>query len=276
MHIKRIRHVITKAPLIRPSLRWFYHRGLRPSDIFVSSYPRAGSTWLRFLLYELLTGKESNFEVVNESIPATGRHYRSPGILRDGARLIKSHEPYQKEYGRAVYLVRDVRDVVISEYYFQQLWELNIGTFQDFLDDFLEGQINRYGSWVDHTNSWLDAQEITPDRILTIRFDELRKETNAALAKLLNFLGSTASNLHIEQAIANNTMSRMRTKESSIKFTDSDQNFVRKGKVGGWKNFLTYEQHQQILDKTGPTLERLGYVVEPADAPAPTHKMPPA
>jgi hypothetical protein len=273
MHTKRVRHVITKARIVRPSLRWLYHRGLDTSDIFVGSYPRAGSTWLRFLMHELLTGRESSFEAVNKSIPDIGRHYNAPRLLVDGGRLIKTHEPYQKEYGRAVYLVRDVRDVIISEYYFQQLWKLYDGTFQEFLDDFFRGQINRYGSWVNHTNSWLDAQELTPDQIFMIRFDELRQETNATLAKILTFLGSTANNLQIDQAIANNTTAKMRAKESSIKFTDSDQNFVRKGKIGGWKNFLTNEQYQKIIANAGPTLIRLGYMVETADAPDFTHKI---
>ena len=273
MHIKRIRHNITKAPVICPTLAWAYHRGLNPEDVFIASYPRAGSTWLRFLLYELLTGKTTSFEAVNMFIPNIGRHYKAPRILDGGRRLIQTHEPYRREYGRAVYLVRDVRDVVISEYYFQQLWQLFDGTFEDFLPAFLAGKVNRYGSWVQHTNSWLDAKESTPDNIFLIRFDELRKDTHNTLTNILTFIGAGAGSLQIEQAMANNTAAKMREKEATLKFPATDLSFVRKGKVGGWQEFLSTEQVEQIELLTGSTLNRVGYQSKEIDKPHVTPKM---
>ena len=265
MHIKRIRHAMTKSPVIRPLFAWLYHRGLNSSDIFVASYPRAGSTWLRFLLYELLTGQTTSFEAVNKGIPNIGRHLAAPRLLDKDTRLIQTHEPYRRDYGVAVYLVRDVRDVVISEFYFQQLWQLFDGTFQDFLNAFLEGKVNRYGSWVNHTNRWLDAKEARSDDILVIRFDELRQDTHATVAKITSFIGTKANDSQIDQALANNTTAKMREKEKSINFASDNLNFVRKGKVGGWQEFLTEEQTYQIEFHAGSTLRRLGYLVEPAE-----------
>jgi hypothetical protein len=265
IHIPRVRHDLTKSPLIRLALAWLYHRGLDQNDIFVASYPRAGSTWLRFLLYELLTRKASSFEAVNESIPDIGHHRGAPELVAGSARLIKTHEPFRREYGRAVYLVRDVRDVVISEYYFQQLWQLFDGTFQEFLDSFLEGRVNRYGSWGRHTDRWLDARESAPDRIFLVRFDELKRDTHGTLASVLAFLGAAAGDEQIEQAITNNKAARMREKESSLKLAAGDLRFVRKGEVGAWQDFLTAEQVRQIEMQTAPTLRRLGYWHEPAD-----------
>jgi hypothetical protein len=265
--IKRIRHTITKAPAIRPALAWLYHSGLNPSDVFVASYPRAGSTWLRFLLYELLTGQTTSFEAVNKGIPNIGRHYTAPQLLDSGARLIQTHEPYRPEYGRAIYLVRDVRDVVISEYYFQQLWQLFDGTFDQFLQAFLAGKANRYGSWVKHTTSWLDALEAARGQIIFLRFDELRQNTAATLADILAFLGAEVGGSSIEKALANNTAVEMRKKESSLKLPSSNLNFVRKGKVGGWQEFLTLEQIQQIDRQTGAILNKLGYSITLTGSP---------
>lgn len=265
MHIQRVRHTMTKAPVVRPSLAWLYHRGLKSSDIFVASYPRAGSTWLRFLLHELLTGESSNFNRVNASIPDIGHHNNAPQLVDNESRLVKTHEPYRKEYGRAVYLVRDVRDVAISEYYFQQLWKLYDGSFQNFLDDFLAGKVNRYGSWDKHTNSWLNATESTPDQILVVRFDELRQDTVTTMANILAFIGTPTSESEIEQAIVNNTTTKMRAKERDVNFAAADQNFVRKGTVGGWQESLTGDQIRQIEECTGNTLRRLDYLVGPVE-----------
>lgn len=265
MNIKGIRHTITKSPGIRQSLTWLYHRRLGPGDIFVASYPRAGSTWLRFLLYELLTGQTTSFAMVNKAIPGIGRHYTAPKLV-DNSRLIQTHEPYRRDYVRAIYLVRDVRDVVISEYHFQLLWKLYDGAFQDFLGDFLAGQVNRYGSWENHTNSWLDAKDSTPDRILMIRFDDLRYETQATLSGIMAFLGASVSTTQIENAIANNTTNKMRKKESVIKFAATDKNFVRSGKVGVWQQTLSDDQVRLLEQFIGPTLSRLGYLNAPEDA----------
>ena len=264
MHIKRIRHTITKSPVIRPALSWVYHRRLKATDIVIASYPRAGSTWLRFLLYELLTGQGASFAAVNRAIPGIGRHFRAPQLVHE-ARLIQTHEPYRSAYGRAIYLVRDVRDVVISEYHFQQLWRLYDGSFPDFIGDFLAGRVNRYGSWVSHTNSWLDAQAAAPEHTLLIRFDQLRNKTQATLVRILAFLGISASDEAISQAIANNTIRKMRAKESTLKFAAADQYFVRQGQVGGWQNRLSDEQRLLLEQETGPTLRRLGYLQEPGD-----------
>jgi hypothetical protein len=208
------------------------------------------------LLYELLTGQTTSFAAVNNAIPGIGRHHSAPRLI-DNSRLIQTHEPYSREYGRAIYLVRDVKDVVISEFHFQKLWQLYNGTFQDFVDDFLAGQVNRYGTWDNHTNSWLDAKDSAPDHILMIRFEELRHETHSTLASILDFLGTSASDTQIEHAIANNTTSKMREKESTIKFPAADQNFVREGKVGSWQETLSDEQVQLLEKGTGPTLSRL-------------------
>ncbi|HKS75489.1 MAG TPA: hypothetical protein VJQ82_19930, partial [Terriglobales bacterium] len=55
---RQIRYGVAKSKLRAP-LVWLRHRGLGPRDTFVASYPRSGSTWLRFQLFELLTRRES-------------------------------------------------------------------------------------------------------------------------------------------------------------------------------------------------------------------------
>jgi hypothetical protein len=256
---KKIRHNLTKAPVIRPVLSWLYHRALAPDDIFIASYPRAGSTWFRFLLYELLTGEKTSFGMVNRAIPGVGHHFSAPKLVA-GARLIQTHEPYRRAYGRAIYLVRDVRDVVISEYHFQQLWRVYDGTFAAFVADFLAGSVNRYGTWANHTNTWLDAHDAAPDRILMIRFSELRHDTRAVLERSLDFLGLSGGDEAIDQAIANNQADRMRAKEGELKFTASEQRFVRQGKVGGWQQTLSAEQVERIERATADVLRRLEYL----------------
>jgi len=91
------------------------HWGLDPNDAFIASYPRSGNTWLRFVLYEVLVaGQAADFDEVNHIVAEVGLHGPAIPLLPGGGRLIKTHEPYQKQYKKAIYLVRDARDVVLA------------------------------------------------------------------------------------------------------------------------------------------------------------------
>lgn len=93
------------------------HRTLGSADVPVAAYPKSGSTWLRFLLAEAVTGRTADFQSVGDVIPYVGKQRGAPHVLPSGGRLVKTHEPYRPEYRTSVYLVRDIRDVVVSYYY---------------------------------------------------------------------------------------------------------------------------------------------------------------
>src|SRR5215472_5789172 len=113
--LRRIQAGLSKTALRVPVL-WFRHREIRPTDVFLASYPRSGSTWVRFTAYEAMTGNPSEFGIVNSSFPTVGEHFHAPELLAGGGRFIGTHEKYRTAYQRAIYLIRDVRDVALSQY----------------------------------------------------------------------------------------------------------------------------------------------------------------
>src|SRR6266851_1462404 len=58
--LQRIRYKIMRTK-VRAPLIWIRHRGLNSSDVFLASYPKSGSTWLRFQLFEILTSLSAGF-----------------------------------------------------------------------------------------------------------------------------------------------------------------------------------------------------------------------
>src|SRR6478609_9386530 len=151
-----LRYRIAKSK-VRVPLVWYRHRALSPGDVFVGAYPRSGSTWLRFLLLEVLSGQCAEFDSVNTLLPSVGEHRGSPALLPGGGRLIKTHENYRPEYRKAVYLVRDARDVLLSEYAYQKAKGWFESDFDSYLLAFLKGKVNAYGSWQEHVRDWTDA-----------------------------------------------------------------------------------------------------------------------
>ena len=256
--IQRVRYMLSKTK-VRVPVMWIRHSTLRPSDVFIGSYPRSGSTWLRFILQEILTGEPSRFENVNRKLAFVGRHRNAPPLLPGSVRLLQTHEPYRSEYKQAIYLVRDPRDVVLSEYAFQKARGWVNGDFQAYLEAFLGGKVNGFGSWRDHARSWLAAADASKG-IRVYRYDELRKSTLSSLTSLLEFLNVRVDSQRISDAIGNNSLQEMKKKEqlSPQKVSKRDR-FVRSGSVGGWREKLNEAQVELVRRHLGPELRRLGY-----------------
>jgi len=257
--IRKYRHQISMTRLREP-LVWYRHRGLRPGDAWVASYPRSGSTWLRFLLMEILAGRSSEFGKVDEVIPDVGRHSEAPALLPGPGRLIKTHQPYRSDCRKAVFLVRDLRDVVMSEYAYQQALGWAEGGLEEYLPRFLEGKVNPFGSWQNHALSWMDSPLSNQGDLLLVRFEDLRRNTAETLCKILEFYGVTPEHGKIEAAIENNSLDRMKEKEKRNPQKASKRGrFVRSGAVGGWRQALSEDQLRLITQYAGKVMERLGY-----------------
>ncbi|MBA3915402.1 MAG: sulfotransferase domain-containing protein [Acidobacteriales bacterium] len=193
----RLSKTAARGPLI-----WLRHRGLDAADVMIASYPRSGNTWFRFIMAEVLTGRHAGFDDIDRMVPQVGKHWRGAATLPGGGRLIKTHEPYRQEYSKAIYLVRDVRDVLISLYsrgvqagVFSQL------SLQEFVPLFMTGAAINLGSWQTHVQNWLESPLARDGRVLVIRYEDLRQEPEATLASALSFLGAPVVAGEIRSAI---------------------------------------------------------------------------
>lgn len=265
--INNFYYSLSKTKLRNP-LTWYRHLQIQQSDTMLASYPRSGNTWLRFLLFELLAGYPASFETINRAdsaVPELRNLRHAPTSLDGNGRLIKTHEPFRKEYQRAIYLVRDPRDVAISEYYFLKYKGIEFLSFDHYLTHFLKGKVNGFGNWLHHVNSWLTAKQKNEARILVIKYEEIQGSTQQTLFQILDFLNLFPNPNAIQAAIQNNTIQKMRQKEETARQTIFKQypkeiNFVRKGLVRGWENTLTSLQAQRIEDATQNILHSLEYL----------------
>jgi hypothetical protein len=272
---RRIRARAARSKIRVPWV-WFRHLGLRSQDVFLASYPRSGSTWLRFILFEILTGKDAGFQALEKRLPEVNTHRGVPPVLPGGGRFIKTHEKYRKEYGRAIFLVRDVRDVFLS--IFAGSVEMGMasivseGDFDSFLVSFLEGRALQVGSWQEHARSWLESPIAHNGNLAVVRYEDLRQNSEQVVGQLLQFLGVSADDRMIRKAIENNALQQMRAKEDcarragersgllySRNTVSEDGRFIRQGAIGGWRNKLTDAQLKIIWQYAGDTLAAAGY-----------------
>ncbi|MBZ5597245.1 MAG: sulfotransferase domain-containing protein [Acidobacteriia bacterium] len=265
---KRIWYLAAKSGL-RVPLNRVRHWGLDRNDAFIASYPRSGNTWLRFVLFDILvSGQISGFDEVNHIIAEVGLHQPAIPLLPGQGRLIKTHEAYRKPYQKAIYLVRDVRDVVLSEFAYQKALGWVPDDFEDFLSRFLDGQVNPFSPWHEHVPGWVNSPLARTPNFLLIKFEELRRNTEQVVNRSLDFLGVVVDPQIVRQAIANNTVERMQEKEQrSPQLSDTaprptaseESRFIRSGSVGGWRNRLTPVQVEKIEQRAGKVLAQMGY-----------------
>jgi len=247
------------------------HYAVYPDDTFLVSYPKSGNTWVRFLLANLIHPNETvSFANINRLLPAPGVITRRFLKSVPRPRILKSHEPFDARFRRVIYLVRDPRDVAVSEYHFdlKKRYVVAEMTLDQFIEPFLAGETSSYGSWWEHVASWVGARHGNPNFLLA-RYEDLLADPIAETAKIAGFLGIEADAERLKSAVARSSADKMRKLEkqdadkwTGTKNTRQEIPFVRSAKSGGWKDNLPRQAVQQIELAWSPLMNFLGYELE--------------
>jgi hypothetical protein len=257
---RRIRHELAKTKL-RVVPMWLRHRSLHPADVILASYPRSGSTWARFVLYEILAGEEATFDSVNEGLPGVQGYETALRRLPGKGRLIGTHERFRKEYLRAIYLVRDVRDVLLSEHAYLQTLDFFRGDLDRFTRLFVRGKVNGFGAWHNHVTCWLDSP-IAEKNLLLVQYRDLRSNPELWFTRIADFLGVRTDAQRIRSAIANNSLEKMQPKvDGSSRMPWRKDRVVRSGSVEGWRAKISPAQLELVERHCGRVMTRLGYAL---------------
>ncbi len=231
---------------------------LTERDVFLVSYPRSGNTWVRFLIANAI--KPENFVIdfhnVQEFVPEIGRDNDVISRLTP-PRVIKSHALYQPSYPKVIYLVRDGRDVYVS-YYYYRLKLLKDGTS---FSDFLRWKDHFPSPWAKHVQSWYEKTKHQPN-ILYVRYEDLLKDTETEMGRMMDFIGLEISQEIFKKAIEDSSFDRMKKidKEKGRKYNPTGvKDFVRKGKAGTWRKEFSPDDINIFKETAGEMLIKMGY-----------------
>ncbi|XP_056585647.1 uncharacterized protein LOC130407035 isoform X1 [Triplophysa dalaica] len=132
----------------------------RPDDILIATYPKAGTTWVSYILDLLYFGKDAPERQTSQPI-----YMRVPFLescfqimpsgtdkadnLKTSPRLIKTHLPVQfvpksfwEQNSRVVYVARNAKDNAVSYFHFDRMnmVQPEPGDWNSFLGKFMEGK----------------------------------------------------------------------------------------------------------------------------------------
>jgi hypothetical protein len=239
-----------------------------PDDIFLVSFPKSGNTWTRFLLANLRFPDEpATWTNINRLIPDPTGTPKKEFDRMPRPRIIKSHECFDPRYPRVVYIVRDPRDVVVSQYhYHRKIRKIEDDSpIEKFVTRFLAGETCPHGSWGQNVSTWLYTSEGN-SRFLLLRYEDLVADTARELAKVAAFLRLDVGPQQISQAVERSSADQMRKLEKAqpnknelMKGSRKDLSFVRAAGSGGWRADLPAPMVARIEEAWGPLMRHLGY-----------------
>jgi hypothetical protein len=255
---------------------------VRPDDTFLVSYPKSGNTWMRFLIANLLQQNPPiGLLEADCLIPSVDGKSKKFFDNMKPPRVIKSHFSFIPAYKRVIYVVRDPRDVVMSQYHYQiKRGVLEAGASLDgFVQRFLKGEVCPYGSWGDNVGSWTATRRDDPSFLL-LRYEDMLADVTSGATKISNFLGFGQDASRIAVAVERSSLENMRKVEKaegkkwdSTKGTRQDMSFFRSAKSGEGRATLSRESIERIEQAWGPLMQSVGYAVS---SPNPVASLSPA
>src|SRR5690348_7935150 len=192
-------------------------RNLRvfPDDLFIVSFPKSGNTWTRFLIANLVYPEANpDFTNINLLIPDPEALSKRRLSSLPRPRIIKSHQYFDPRYKKVIYIVRDPRDVALSQYHFHRKRRVIEDDFpiERFVTHFIAGETCPYGSWGENVSSWMATMGKSPN-FLMVRYEDLIRSTTAELARVAHFLKLDASPERLARAATLSSADNMRKLE---------------------------------------------------------------
>ena len=220
--------------------------------IIAVGLPKSGNNWLGFLLADCLDMPQVDpWEGINKSGITHTHEKVSHGII------------FRKDIVRVVYLMRDIRDIVVSYYYYSQTeYFKNIVDPSCFCDDiesfYFEYFLTRYmpiHRVVNHAESYIER------RVPLIKYEALWDDPMKQLQRLFLRWGIKVEKEKIQYAINNNSIEKL-SKTGKKSWEQIPPTHFRKGGHGGYKNILPKKVIEDINYRFGDYLRRWGYVLD--------------
>lgn len=252
------------------------------SDVIVVSHAKSGRTWLATMISHVYHQRYGL--PASEIIQFDNFHRREPRVPR----ILFVHDNVKKGpdvglvplpiYARkkVVLLVRDPRDVAVSAW-FQKKRNRRKGqertvpsidgrplTIEDYV---IEMKLPRVIAFLRRWAEWADRIP----QLLLVRYEDLHRYPHEELARVMAFIdGAPAQPDEIAGAVAFAAFDRLREKEAAGFFAtdklrpgaldDPDSFKVRRGKVGGWRDYFGPADIARIeVLMREPALARFGY-----------------
>ncbi|MGJ8653980.1 MAG: sulfotransferase domain-containing protein [Opitutaceae bacterium] len=244
-------------------IRQFFQRSPKDKDTqsdtqnWVISYPKSGRTWLRVMIGRIFTQHYglNEDQIFDEKTMCLAAGLPPVGFSHDETsnsegRDLNDFTQDRKQYAgkHVLLLVRDPRDVVVS-CFFQATRRKS--RYEGDIHTFLRSDTHGIRKIIRYYQIWNENKGV-PESFTLLRYEDMHESPNESLRTALNYLGADkVSDAEIQDAIefaSFESMKKMEAQNSlkNKKLRPGDKNDpesfkVRKGKIGGYADYLNEE-----------------------------------
>ena len=236
----------------------------RRADFVLVSFGKSGRTWLRVMLSRVFqqlagAGKDTmlefdNFKRRDPTLPSL--FFTHGNYLRDYTGHWDSKADFYDK--KVVLLVRDPRDVAVSQYF---QWKYRMLPRKKMLNrypphgaevsvfDFVMSADSGLPVVLDFFEMWQRELPKVKDS-LVVRYEDMRADPGRELSRVLAFFGLPFTEAHVEEAVAFASYDNMKRLEQDRVFSGHGQRLlpgnkanpdsykVRRAKVGGYRDYF--------------------------------------
>jgi hypothetical protein len=248
------------------------YREIQQADFVIVSPPKSGRTWLRAMLSRFF---QLRYSLPEDKLLGFDNYHR---MNREIPRIRFTHDRYVSDYTKnrdskrdfygkkVILLVRDPRDVAVSNYF---QWIHTVNPYKRKLlnipEDARETPISEYAMTerfgiprtVKFLRAWAGELEHTRAHLL-MRYEDMRRDPAQSLLNVLEFMGISPTDEEIDAVIQYTSFENMKKLEGTrlhdsgsrrlmVKDPGNPDAFkVRRGKVGGYRDYFTPEELETI------------------------------
>ena len=270
----------------------------RRADFVLMSFGKSGRTWLRVMLSRVFqqlagAGKDTmlefdNFKRRDPTLPSL--FFTHGNYLRDYTGHWDSKADFYDK--KVVLLVRDPRDVAVSQYF---QWKYRMLPRKKMLNrypphgadvalfDFIMSAESGLPVVLDFFETWQRELPKVKDA-LVVRYEDMRADPGRELSRVLTFFDLPFTEAHVEEAVAFASYDNMKRLEQDRVFSGHGQRLlpgnkanpdsykVRRAKVGGYRDYFDDAQLAAIdammAQRPGPLFGYLSETEPEASAPS--------
>jgi len=246
------------------------------TDVLITTAPKAGTTWMQQILYQMRSGGDTDFDNIDTVVPWLERPRKDKSwrqVLDDydslpRPRLFKTHCTAEQTPGigtaSIILTMRDPRDCCVSFYHHLMnmtdsardiAGHQRPASFTAHVDNWLES-----AAWFRNVKSWWPYRD--HEKVLLLRYKDLKRDLGEVVDQIAAFLDWELNPEQKANVLKYSSFDWMKAHDEKFSGqTDSGEasfkpgRFIRQGKVGAYKELITPALEKKILGRTHAELE---------------------
>ena len=227
------------------------------AKILIVGLPKTGTVWLHQLIADCL-----DLPILNPFEANRLADFHLPGVVKTHS-MPDDAVAARPDLLHAVYIMRDIRDVVVSLYYYTKTddyrrdTDASVAAFADIEPFYYEAFLSYYVPhhiWLDHPERWVRAG------LPLVWYERLWDDPCRELRRVLARWGLASRSGDLSAVVERNSIERMKRTKGLTSAGVSAAHY-RKGGYGGFREELPGRVLRDMNDRFGSFLHRWGYDV---------------